>query len=73
MSTKQFRCRGSFIQGTACGNDPELLPEGVKSCARCTEKKYDKAAKKAAKDAEKERTKDLPADRVKKSQSITIK
>lgn len=69
--SKPYRCRGSMKVGTACAN--EDLPEGVTSCVKCTEAKYDKNARKAAKEAEKERTKDLPADRVKKhSQTIKI-
>lgn len=67
---KKYRCRGSMKVGTACAN--ENLPEGVKRCEKCTEAKYDKIAKKDAIKAEKDRTKDLPADRVKKSQTIKL-
>ena len=66
---KQYRCRGSFVQGTACANVG--LEEGV-TCAKCTAKNYDAEARDAAIAAEAERTKDLPADRVKKSQRVKI-
>lgn len=70
MSTKPYRCRGSFKQGTACANVD--LPEGVESCAKCTEANYNATARQAAIEAEAERTKDLPADRVKKSQTVKL-
>lgn len=69
MSEKPYKCRGSFARGTACANVG--LPEGV-TCARCTAENYDAAARDAAIAAEKERTKDLPADRVKKSQTVKL-
>ena len=65
-STKRFRCRGSRILGTACGN------ENNEDCERCEKANYAKKEKDAAKEAEKIRTKDLPADRVKRSQKVTI-
>lgn len=58
---KEFRCRGSFKVGTACGE-----------CVRCQAKNYGKAEKEAAIKAEKERTKNLPADRVKKIQTVKL-
>lgn len=70
MSTKPYRCRGSIRIGTACANQD--LPEGVDSCQKCTDASFDQAAKEAAIAAEAERTKDLPADRVKRSQSIKL-
>jgi len=70
MSTKPYRCRGSMKVGTACANQD--LPEGVESCAKCTEANFDATAKEAAVAAEAERTKDLPADRVKRSQTIKL-
>lgn len=73
MSDKPYRCNGSFIQGSACANRKEKLPEGVKECVRCTEKEYTKTKAEAAVAAEVERTKDLPADRVKKTQTIIVK
>ena len=62
---RPYRCRGSYKLGTACGNVD--LPEGVKECVRCTERKYDAEARQAAIDAEAERVKTLPGDRVKKT------
>jgi hypothetical protein len=73
MSDKPYRCPGSFVQGTACANIAANLPEGVSVCAKCTDKPYDEAARDAAVAAEAERTQDLPADRVKKNQTINIK
>jgi hypothetical protein len=70
MSEKPYRCRGSFKIGTACANQD--LPEGVASCQKCTDANYTVEAKEAAVAAEIERTKDLPADRVKRSQSIKL-
>lgn len=70
MSTKPYRCRGSVRIGTACANQD--LPEGVESCQKCTEANFDQAAKQAAIEAEAERTKNLPADRVKKSQTVKL-
>lgn len=70
MSEKPYRCGGSFKQGTACANQD--LPEGVTSCQKCTEANYTPEARTAAIAAEAERTKDLPADRVKRSQSVKI-
>jgi hypothetical protein len=70
MSQKPYRCRGSFKIGTACANQD--LPEGVESCQKCTETGYTPEAKETAVAAEIERTKDLPADRVKRSQTIKI-
>jgi hypothetical protein len=59
MSTTN--CKGSFRLGTACGQ-----------CPRCQARNYGPAEREAALAAEAERTKDLPADRVKKSQRIKI-
>jgi hypothetical protein len=54
-------CKGSYKLGTACGD-----------CPRCQAKNYGPTEREAAIAAEAERTKDLPADRVKKSQRIKI-
>lgn len=70
MSTKPYRCRGSMKIGTACANTN--LPEGVENCVKCTEATYTPEAREAAIAAETERTKDLPADRVKRSQTIKL-
>lgn len=70
MSEKPYRCKGSFKQGTACANQD--LPEGVTSCQKCTNANYTPQIRTVAIATEAERTKDLPADRVKKAQSIKI-
>lgn len=59
---EQAKCNGSFKLGTACG-----------ACPRCEARNYGPAEKAAAIAAETERTKDLPADRVKRGQQVTIK
>jgi len=68
--SKLYRCPGSLKQGSACANQD--LPEGVESCTKCTEANYDEAARTTAIEVEAERVKDLPADRVKKSQTIKL-
>lgn len=58
---KVENCRGSFTRGTACA-----------ICPRCKKRGYGPQEKKAAILAEAERTKDLPKDRVKKTQQIKV-
>lgn len=60
--SERTTCRGSFKLGTACG-----------ACPRCEAKNFGPEQREAAIAAEVERTKDLPPDRVKRGQEVTIK
>lgn len=62
MSEPTPNCRGSFKLGTACGE-----------CPRCLARNYGPDERTAAIEAEAERTKDLPPDRIKRGQEVTIK